>query len=456
MGPNKRAISLELECEIIEKYEDGEDVRKIGLTPQSNVWIGAWWIGFIFGAIICFLLALPIIAYPSSLPGSEELRNARVSEAHARTGDSKEGFGRIRELPRALMELVRNPAFSFLNLAGASEGLLIAGFAAFLPKLIEFQFSVTPTRAALLMGLITVPAGGGGTFLGGYLVKRFSLSCSGIIKLCVVATAAGILFTFCFLLNCPNQPFAGVTVPYSSSLTSDSLNISSLPLSLSDSCNSGCDCSRADFDPICGFDQVMYYSPCHAGCTQEDSHGNIKVYSQCRCINSENRKVWKQDDESKEYDAANVTCDSTCPHLPLFVGLMVFVMFFTFLSTMPALSATLRCVRDEQRSFALGIQWIVVRLLGTIPAPMLFGALIDESCILWQGDCDSGGACLVYDNKNMSRYMVGAAFIGKACSLIFFFAAWWFYIPPKAIKPQAQNELPMNGNLNHVAERDKY
>lgn len=52
--------------------------------------------------------------------------------------------------------------------------------------------------------------------------------------------------------------------------------------------------------------------------------------------------------------------------------------------------------------------------------------------------------------------MVGAAFIGKACSLIFFFAAWWFYIPPKAIKPQAQNELPMNGNLNHVAERDKY
>lgn len=44
---------------------------RIGLTPQSNVWIGAWWIGFIFGAIICFLLALPIIAYPSSLPGKK-------------------------------------------------------------------------------------------------------------------------------------------------------------------------------------------------------------------------------------------------------------------------------------------------------------------------------------------------------------------------------------------------
>jgi len=39
-----------------------------------------------------------------------------------------------------------------LNLAGASEGLLIAGFAAFLPKLIENQFSVSASSAALLMG----------------------------------------------------------------------------------------------------------------------------------------------------------------------------------------------------------------------------------------------------------------------------------------------------------------
>lgn len=29
----------------------------------------------------------------------------------------------------------------------------------------------------------------------------------------------------------------------------------------------------------------------------------------------------------------------------------------------------LRCVCDQQRSFALGIQWIVVRTLGTEPPP---------------------------------------------------------------------------------------
>lgn len=67
----------------------------------------------------------------------------------------------------------------------------------------------------LLAGLVTVPAGGGGTFLGGYLIKRFNLPCSGILKFCLLATASCIAFTLCFVLNCPNLNFAGVTIPYS-------------------------------------------------------------------------------------------------------------------------------------------------------------------------------------------------------------------------------------------------
>lgn len=64
-----------------------------------------------------------------------------------------------------------------------------------------------------------------------------------------------------------------------------------------------------------------------------------------------------------------------------------------------------RCVHDNQRSFALGIQWIKVRILGTIPAPMIFGTLIDNTCILWQESCDDAGNCLVYDNHYMSKYV---------------------------------------------------
>ncbi len=31
-------------------------------------------------------------------------------------------------------------------------------------------------------------------------------------------------------------------------------------------CNTGCNCTDVRFEPICSFDNVQYYSPCHAGC----------------------------------------------------------------------------------------------------------------------------------------------------------------------------------------------
>lgn len=61
-----------------------------------------------------------------------------------------------------------------------------------------------------------MPAGGGGTFLGGWLVKRWRLACAGIIKLCVAATLVAALFSISFVLSCDDYPFAGITIPFDS------------------------------------------------------------------------------------------------------------------------------------------------------------------------------------------------------------------------------------------------
>ena len=78
----------------------------------------------------------------------------KVSEAHGADDEIKsKAFTKIHEIPKALYTLAKNPSFLFLNLAGASEGLIISGFAVFLPKQIENQYSVSAVTAALLMGI---------------------------------------------------------------------------------------------------------------------------------------------------------------------------------------------------------------------------------------------------------------------------------------------------------------
>lgn len=64
----------------------------------------------------------------------------------------------------------------------------------------------------------------------------------------------------------------------------------------------------------------------------------------------------------------------------------------------------LRTVDYDERSFALGIQWILVRIIGTIPAPIVFGWLFDVSCIRQHLDPCSGehGSCMLYHNKSLA------------------------------------------------------
>lgn len=57
-----------------------------------------------------------------------------------------------------------------------------------------------------------------------------------------------------------------------------------------------------------------------------------------------------------------------------------------------------RSVKDEERSFALGMQFVIFRLLAYIPAPILFGNVIDGTCLLWKANCGAqSGFCLIYD-----------------------------------------------------------
>ena len=47
-------------------------------------------------------------------------------------------------------------------------------------------------------------------------------------------------------------------------------------------CNAGCGCSTLDYNPVCGRDKVMYYSPCYAGCNTTYAADRRVECSSCR------------------------------------------------------------------------------------------------------------------------------------------------------------------------------
>lgn len=43
------------------------------------------------------------------------------------------------------------------------------------------------------------------------------------------------------------------------------------------SCNSDCGCSTAGYEPVCDHNQIVYFSPCHAGCAGVSVVNGTKV-----------------------------------------------------------------------------------------------------------------------------------------------------------------------------------
>jgi hypothetical protein len=60
--------------------------------------------------------------------------------------------------------------------------------------------------------------------------------------------------------------------------------------------------------------------------------------------------------------------------------------------------------------------------LGSMPGPVLFGAFIDKTCNLWEERCNETGACLEYDNAQLSYLILAAGLLFQGKNRISFTA----------------------------------
>uniref|UniRef100_H3CJW7 Solute carrier organic anion transporter family member 3A1 n=1 Tax=Tetraodon nigroviridis TaxID=99883 RepID=H3CJW7_TETNG len=306
-------------------------------------------------------------------------------------------------IPRVTRHLLSNPVFSCITLAACMEIAVVAGFAAFLGKYLEQQFHLTTSSANQLLGMTAIPCACLGIFLGGLLVKKLSLSALGAVRMAMlvnlVSTACYVSFLF---LGCDTGPVAGVTVNYSNE-TSPSRSPPA------PSCISNCNCRTASASPVCGSNAVTYLSACFAGCTRANLSG-------CWCVSGSSAQA--------------VASPGRCPRPGCQEAFLTFLCVVCVCSMIGAMAQTpsviilIRTVSPERKSYALGVLFLLLRLIGFIPPPLIFGMGIDSTCLFWSTVCGERGACLLYDNLAYRHLYVSIAIVLKSSAFLLYATTW--------------------------------
>uniref|UniRef100_A0A3B3XTW3 Solute carrier organic anion transporter family member n=2 Tax=Poecilia mexicana TaxID=48701 RepID=A0A3B3XTW3_9TELE len=399
------------------------DTSKLDITPDDPRWIGAWWGGFLLCSALLFLSALFMFGFPQALDEQDMDARGESEQAMLPTSlslesqDSKpngefRGFDmnsglsvweHLRVIPRVTRHLLSNPVFSCITLAACMEIAVVAGFAAFLGKYLEQQFNLTTSSANQLLGMTAIPCACLGIFLGGLLVKKLNLSALGAVRMAMlvnlVSTACYVSFLF---LGCDTGPVAGVTVAYNN----ETLQSKKQPES---GCNSNCNCYTASVSPVCGSNGVTYISACFAGCTKPN-------LSSCGCIPS----------IGGENEASPGKCSSPrCQHAFLtFLCVICVCSMIGAMAQTPSVIILIRTVSPELKSYALGVLFLLLRLIGFIPPPLIFGMGIDSTCLSWSSVCGEKGACMLYDNVAYRHLYVSIAIVLKSSAFLLYATTW--------------------------------
>lgn len=91
------------------------------------------------------------------------------------------------------------------------------------------------------------------------------------------------------------------------------------------------------------------------------------------------------------------------------------------------------------------------RAFGTIPGPIVFGAIFDSACIYWQYECGRRGNCWVYHNQHLSERAVILALLGIATNFIFSFLTWLVY-PKKSAIEKATTQVTLESSSSDQSQ----
>ncbi|XP_071373688.1 solute carrier organic anion transporter family member 2A1 [Centroberyx affinis] len=377
------------------------------LSPSDPRWVGAWWMGLLIASASLALTSIPYFFFPRRMPyeGNVIGTETDMNEDLKKPDTSLLDF--LKMFPRMFVRLLLSPLFLMLVLAQCCFSSVMAGLATFLNKFLERQYSASAAYSSLLIGAVNLPSVAVGMLLGGVIMKRRGLSLKAIPRFSVaMLTCSTLLCIPLFFMGCPTQKVSEVN--HWTGGQHGSLAM----------CYSNCSCPASAFNPVCGSDDIEYISPCHAGCTNftRDPNNTYRVqsYTGCRCISG------------SQSQARPGPCPNSCPHFLLPVMFIISLAgLIASLSHNPIYMMVLRTVPYEEKSFAIGVQFLLMRVLAWLPAPALFGMAIDTSCIWWKHVCGKKLSCGYYDNNVLRNRYLGLQVGFKVMGIVLLMMLGW-------------------------------
>ncbi|KZC05245.1 PREDICTED: solute carrier organic anion transporter family member 5A1 [Dufourea novaeangliae] len=420
------------------------------ITKNDPRWLGAWWLGWIILGATMAMFAILIAMFPRDLPATKttatnntakkdgsiplklhlDAQEQYMKPMEPRKSLETEYIPTMREFPTAMKRLLTNWLLTFNNLSGVFYVLGASAYITFLAKYLEVQYSTSAAGGTVIAGPISLVGMVLGFLLSGLIISRFKpgprplLAWNVFVGICFVA--GQVLFIF---LGCSDVGMRG-------------LDLETMQMNLTAPCNIGCNCEGVKYSPVCHeASKTTFFSACHAGCR---SIINDKEFGNCSCLplmdsfNFEDHFGYTTDSKSLlqsqpiylndpqtlnfgKVRAGPCTNDCSRPYI-LFTILTCIIQTLACSGKIGNVLVNYRSVDKKDKSFAQGITLMTISLFALIPGPIIYGAIIDSTCMIWEESCGTRGNCWFHHGRNF-RYLVNITSAGFSMIGVLFDAA---------------------------------
>lgn len=416
------------------------------LTPvidkKDPRWLGAWWIGWLLLGTVMLMFAFLMAMFPKKLYKTKinkvgveqsadveskaediipEKKSVKEQEA-ARNGRTEQGDKQpdkfqlvdseddhaptFKEFPTALKRLLANKLLMFNIVSGVFYILGGSAYITFITKYLEIQFNNSAAGASVAIGPTAILAMTLGFLVSGFVISKFKPRPSYVLGWNVLVGFSFVIGEILFIfLKCDD----GTLVGYRPG--SDSVNILN-------ECNRECNCESIKYSPVCLMEsQLTFYSACHAGCKQSDYQMSKLTYHKCSCI-----PAVEELGATMKQGACGTNCQFS---FLIFIGITCIMHGLGSSGKIGNILVNYRAVHTEDKSFAQGLGLLMISLFALIPGPIIFGAMLDSTCLIWDESCGRKGNCWFYDKDKMRIYVnstsAALTFIG-----VFFDIIVWY------------------------------